>query len=150
MRLSSYLELQLLNVLIYSRAENHPKLYLWSKPWQKRSLPEKSEVKTEFQEPDDELPEFPTLNSLMDEQMPKIPQPEAVIDLADCKLNLLDHIAHSQNLVEERLSNFEVEIDRLDESVEQNPEDFVHTKQAMQLLLRDLTMLTELNQGNYL
>lgn len=83
--------------------------------------------------------------------MPKVPQPEAVIDSADCKLNLLDHIAHSQGLVEERLDNFEAEIDVLDGGVGQDSEeDFVRTKQTMQMLLRDLTALRELSQGSYL
>lgn len=36
-----------------------------------------------------------------------IPQPEAVIDSSDCKLNLLDHVAHYQNIIEERLNSVE-------------------------------------------
>lgn len=39
-----------------------------------------------------------------------IPQPEDVIDPADCRLNLLDHVAHFQSLVEERLNAIENEL----------------------------------------
>ncbi|XP_030752279.1 PHD finger protein 20 isoform X2 [Sitophilus oryzae] len=46
------LELQeYLHTLAYklkiAEAKNHPKLYLWSKPWEKSKLPEKSEIKEE-------------------------------------------------------------------------------------------------------
>lgn len=101
---------------------------------------------------EEELPEFPNLNTLMDEQIPKAPQPEAVIDSADCKLNLLDHIAHSQSLVEERLDNFEAQIDALDGGgiESDSEEDLVRTKQTMQMLLQDLATLKELSQGSYL
>lgn len=80
------------------RAKNHPKLYLWSKPWDKPNLPEKEEIKdlkcedNKNEEQSDsvlfsllksekdnklkeELPEFPKIdiNSLIENNLDQIP-----------------------------------------------------------------------------
>lgn len=82
-------------------------------------------------------------------QVPIIPQPEAAIETADCKLNLLDHIIHSQNLVMERLENFEKELDHLEENLSQleKDENYPRTRQTLQMLMRDLNKLEELSQN---
>lgn len=42
-----------------------------------------------------------------EKQLPKAPEPEAPIDSAECKLNLLDHLIHYQTLLDARLSCIE-------------------------------------------
>nr|XP_022905186.1 PHD finger protein 20-like [Onthophagus taurus] len=159
-----------------AEAKNHPKLYLWSKPWEKLPLPEKTEEEASNIKPDDsmlltllknkdsqsssESTEFPKLdlNTFMGNnleniqlQTPRIPQPEAAIDSADCRLNLLEHISHSQSLVEERLMEFEDQIDKLDTflDMDENDIDFdPKVRQTTQMLMRDLNVLKELSQMN--
>lgn len=78
-----------------------------------------------------------------------IPQPEAAIDTADCKLNLLEHIAHSQSLVEERLNDFEDQINALEtdsSAAEDEDENYPRVRQTLQMLLRDLNTLKEFSQ----
>ncbi|GJQ67326.1 hypothetical protein Trydic_g8225 [Trypoxylus dichotomus] len=101
--------------------------------------------------------EFPKLdlNTLIEnnlDQVPvntlRIPQPEAAIDLADCRLNLLEHIQHSQSLVEERLNDFEEQINKLEpllEEDEENSEEYPRLRQTTQMLMRDLTVFKELS-----
>lgn len=180
------------------RAKNHPKLYLWSKQWEKLPLPEKIEIKTDVADSkpksssvtdnnlskseldllsnktesqndsmllsilksakdEQKLKDDLDLNTLIDnnlEQLPMpipiIPQPEAAIESADCKLNLLDHIAHCQSLVEERLNDFERQLDELDGNSNNTEEDFSRTRRTMQMLLRDLSTLKDLSHSNSL
>lgn len=77
-----------------------------------------------------------------------IPQPEAAIDTADCRLNLIEHIAHSQSLVEERLNDFEEQINALDVGFtqEEDDENYPRMRQTLQMLLRDLSTLKEFSQ----
>lgn len=42
-----------------------------------------------------------------EQQLPKVPEPEAPIDSAECRLNLLDHLIHYQTLIDARLSCIE-------------------------------------------
>lgn len=170
------------------RAKNHPKLYLWSKPWDKLPLPEKIKeepedikpkvetdtdhhyMKTELddleekQEPQndsmlmmilkagkDVIPKI-DLSTLMEGNMapsaPIIPQPEAAIDSADCRLNLLEHIVHQESLVEERLDEFEKQIDALEEGMNMESDaDYPRTRQTLQMLMRDLNTLKEFSQN---
>ncbi|KAJ8951858.1 hypothetical protein NQ318_019834 [Aromia moschata] len=160
-----------------SRAKNHPKLYLWSKPWPKTPLPEKAKEECEESKPkpdspkpdlDLERPEPPgdsmlmmilkagkevmpklDLNSLMEGNMaPIIPQPEAAIDSADCRLNLLDHIGHQEALVEQRLDEFERQIEALEEGTSTETDaDYPRTRQTLQMLIRDLGTLREFSQS---
>lgn len=96
----------------------------------------------EDQKVKDEFPGFPI------EQEPNIPQPEAAMDPAECRLNLLDHIAHSQSLVEERLDDFEEQLNALeDDSVQsESDEDYPRLRQTLQMLMRDLNKLKEFSQ----
>lgn len=77
-----------------------------------------------------------------------IPQPEAAIDTADCRLNLIEHIAHSQSLVEERLNDFEEQINALDVGFlqEEDDKDYPRVRQTLQMLLRDLNTLKDFSQ----
>lgn len=161
--------------IVFFRAKNHPKLYLWSKPWEKLPLPEQQEIKEEAEEIieakgsmllsllrtgkeedkiKNEIPEFPKLdlNTLIDNNMeipniPNIPQPEAAIDSADCRINLLEHISHSQSLIEQRLSDFENQIKLLDvgNNILDSKDDDNKLRQTTQMILRDLNTLKELS-----
>lgn len=170
--------------ILYFRAKNHPKLYLWSKPWEKSTLPEKikeenddvkpklendhqymkNELDLEKQEPQndsmlmmilkagkDVIPKL-DLSTLMDSNIgqtaPIIPQPEAAIDSADCRLNLLEHVVHQESLVEERLEEFEKQIEALEEgmNMESDP-NYPKTRQTLQMLIRDLDTLKEFSQS---
>ncbi|KAJ3655052.1 hypothetical protein Zmor_014196 [Zophobas morio] len=156
-----------------AETKNHPKLYLWSKPWEKLPLPEKmslqdEETKSNIEQCEEDVKnENPVkaenpdsmlmmiLKSTKEDvddnfnglQAPIVPQPEAAIDSADCRLNLLEHIAHSQSLVEERLDDFEKQIEDLeDASFYEDDKDYPRTRQTLNMLLRDLNTLQELSQ----
>ncbi|XP_019869828.1 PHD finger protein 20 isoform X3 [Aethina tumida] len=166
-----------------AEAKNHPKLYLWSKPWEKQPLPEKLDVKQELKEETTVQPEnddhqyvknetevdktdaqndrndsmlmmilkagkdLSNMNSLMDNNAPIIPKAEATVDSMDCKLNLLDHIAHIESLTEERIDELEKIVDTLEAGMElEDDPDNVKTKQTLQLLIRDLGTLKEFSQ----
>lgn len=170
-------------IFICCRAKNHPKLYLWSKPWEKQPLPEKLDVKQELKEETTVQPEnddhqyvknetevdktdaqndrndsmlmmilkagkdLSNMNSLMDNNAPIIPKAEATVDSMDCKLNLLDHIAHIESLTEERIDELEKIVDTLEAGMElEDDPDNVKTKQTLQLLIRDLGTLKEFSQ----
>lgn len=173
MKINNYRFNQLLIYNENSRAKNHPKLYLWSKPWDKPSLPEKEELKEEpkLDEPqsvllsllkapkddhklkDEELPVFPKLdiNSLIDNNLdqlptaPIIPQPEAAIEADDCQINLLDHISHYQSLVEQRLDDFESQIKALEDALGTDDEmdDMPKVRQTTEMVMRDINTLNE-------
>lgn len=162
----------------YFRSKNHPKLYLWSKHWAKLPLPEKhhqdaEDLKTKSEldlhdfEKDDDKSDNPNesmlmmilkagkevipkldLNALMDTGGPIIPQPEAAIDTADCRLNLLEHILHQESLVEERLDGFERQLAALEEgmNMELDPE-YPKTRQTLQMLMKDLDTMNEFSQS---
>lgn len=152
-------------IICFIRAKNHPKLYLWSKPWEKLPLPEerikeedKKEIKIESSvktEPNSDsvlmsilkTPKEEEQNILNNLTAPKIPQPEAAIDSNVCRVNLLEHIAHAQSLVEERLDDFEKQIDQLeDSSFYESDEEYPKTRQTINMLLRDLNTLHEFSQ----
>nr|XP_023017755.1 PHD finger protein 20 [Leptinotarsa decemlineata] len=163
-------------------SKNHPKLYLWSKPWDKQPLPEKIKqdedvkpkveneeyLKSGIEEDKDEsqnensmlmmilregrdvIPKI-DLNSLMDTNGPIIPQPEAAIDSTDCRLNLLDHIIHQESLVEERLDDFEKQIEALEQGMNmETDKDYPVTRHTLQMLTRDLDTLKEISQSSTL
>lgn len=89
--------------------------------------------------------ENPMLN--MHNTAPIIPRPEAAIDSDDCRLNLLDHISHAESLVEERLDDFEKQLDALEEDVNlEASEDYPKTRQTLQLLMRDLDTLKRFSE----
>lgn len=80
-----------------------------------------------------------------------IPEPEAPIDPAECRLRLLEHIEHFQNHIEARLTTVEAQlivlevIDDHNEIIESSTLD-VHSriKQTIQMLLRDLNTVRKL------
>lgn len=87
------------------------------------------------------------LNTLMENNGPMIPQPEAVIDSADCRLNLLEHLNYQHLLVKERLDDFEKQIDHLEANLNiENEYEYPKTRNTMQMLMRDLEVLKEFSQ----
>ncbi|XP_056633199.1 PHD finger protein 20 isoform X2 [Diorhabda sublineata] len=166
-----------------AEAKNHPKLYLWSKPWSKKCLPEKAKPELEDAKPkvESEVTEFLKndfdvekesqnensmlmmllkdgknvmskldLNTLMD-NTPIIPQPEAIVDSADCRLNLLEHLVHEYSLVEERLDSFERQLSMLEETVNVERDiEYPKTRNTMQMLMRDLETLKEFSHSSVL
>lgn len=139
-----------------SENKNHPKLYLWSKPWPKDFLPEKSTIST-VSRTDDSSMLFNLLKNAKNEQLIQhtnlqllskhhptgMPTPEVAIENSDCRLNLLEHIDHCQNLVEERLDDFSRFIDDIDdEDVDifamESEIDDCHIKETIQMVRRDL------------
>ncbi|XP_072377745.1 uncharacterized protein [Diabrotica undecimpunctata] len=164
-----------------AETKNHPKHYLWSKPWPKANLPEKYKselhdikpkienddpefLKNDFDEEKDAqnensmlmmilkagknvMPKI-DLNTLMD-NTPIIPQPEAVTDAADCRLNLLEHLVHQCSQVEERLDDFEKQIELLEEGMTIEEDQYCpKTRNTMQMLIRDLETLKEFSQSS--
>ncbi|VEN36205.1 unnamed protein product, partial [Callosobruchus maculatus] len=87
------------------------------------------------------------LNLLMDNnmsQLPIIPQPEAAIDSSVCRDNLLHHIRHQESLVEERLDDFEKQIDALEECMDMEVDmNYPKMRHSLQMLARDLEKLKE-------
>ncbi|KAG5898748.1 hypothetical protein JTB14_020942 [Gonioctena quinquepunctata] len=183
LELKDYLHTMSMKLKI-AESKNHPKLYLWSKPWDKRPLPEKAkqeeEVKPKMENEDQEylksemdvdkdesqnensmlmmilragkdvIPKI-DLHSLMDTNGPIIPQPEAAIDSSDCRLNLLEHIIHQESLVEERLDNFEKQIDALEQGMNIEADaDYPVSRHTLQMLMRDLDTLKEFSQSTTL
>ncbi|XP_066156675.1 PHD finger protein 20-like protein 1 [Euwallacea fornicatus] len=162
-----------------AEAKNHPKLYLWSKLWEKRKLPEKSDIKNEVEDnkpsklleneyssekndldfksdnPNDSMlmmilkggkEDMPMLNMPMTTG-PIIPRPETAIDSDDCRLNMLNHIAHAESLVEERLDDFEKQLEALEEGMNLEMEkDYPRSRQTVEMLLRDLDSLKRFSE----
>lgn len=148
-----------------SENKNHPKLYLWSKPWVKDYLPEKSNIPT-IPMGNDSSMLFSLLKNAKDEQLNQhnslqlqqltkhhlvgMPTPEAAIENSDCRLNLLEHIDHCQNLVEERLDDFARCIDDIDDDkdmfVTENEVDNCRIRETMQMIRRDLDVLNDLSR----
>ncbi|XP_025991994.2 uncharacterized protein LOC105202675 isoform X4 [Solenopsis invicta] len=79
---------------------------------------------------------------------PFIPEPEAPIDPAECRMRLLEHIEHFQCHIDSRLTSIEAQIFALETM---DPDEFVsdphvqpRTKQTVQMLLRDLNTVRKL------
>ncbi|XP_036150308.1 PHD finger protein 20-like [Monomorium pharaonis] len=79
---------------------------------------------------------------------PFIPEPEAPIDPAECRMRLLEHIEHFQCHIESRLTSIEAQIFALETM---DPDELVldphvqpRTKQTVQMLLRDLNTVRKL------
>lgn len=112
----------------------------------------------------DELSEFPKLDihSLMENNMeqlpatpvippaPIIPQPEAAIESDQCKLNLLEHIAHCQSLIEQRLEGFEKQINALDinPAIDDGEDASPRLRQTAEMVMRDINTLNEFARIN--
>ncbi|XP_018349614.1 PREDICTED: PHD finger protein 20 isoform X3 [Trachymyrmex septentrionalis] len=79
---------------------------------------------------------------------PFIPEPEAPIDPAECRMRLLEHIEHFQCHIDSRLTSIETQIFALETM---DPDELVsdplvqpRTKQTVQMLLRDLNTVRKL------
>ncbi|XP_071569615.1 PHD finger protein 20 isoform X4 [Temnothorax nylanderi] len=79
---------------------------------------------------------------------PFIPEPEAPIDPAECRMRLLEHIEHFQCHIDSRLTSIEAQIFALEAM---DPDELVsdplvqpRTKQTVQMLLRDLNTVRKL------
>ncbi|KAL0109349.1 hypothetical protein PUN28_014432 [Cardiocondyla obscurior] len=79
---------------------------------------------------------------------PFIPEPEAPIDPAECRMRLLEHIEHFQNHIDSRLTSIEAQVFALEAM---DPDELVsdplvqpRTKQTVQMLLRDLNTVRKL------
>nr|CAD7198483.1 unnamed protein product [Timema douglasi] len=86
-------------------------------------------------------------------KLPNSPQPEAPIDPMECRLALLDHIEHSQQLIDSRLSSFEAQVAALesedpDFATGEADDYFPQTKQTVQMLLRDLLTMRRIASLN--
>lgn len=152
---------------MFSSEKNHPKLYLWSKPWESPEKQNKmcntDQNNTETTKNDSEangdsmlmaiLKKNRNDENIIDEvekkHQPVIPQPEVAIESETCRLNLLEHVAQSQNLVEERLDEFEKCINDLEDNVGayySKDEACLNMGQVMNVLLKDLNTLQTLSQ----
>ncbi|XP_011872966.1 PREDICTED: PHD finger protein 20 isoform X3 [Vollenhovia emeryi] len=79
---------------------------------------------------------------------PFIPEPEAPIDPAECRMRLLEHIEHFQSHIDSRLTSIEAQIFSLEamdpDELVSNPLSQSCTKQTVQMLLRDLNTVRKL------
>ncbi|KAK6618752.1 hypothetical protein RUM43_013143 [Polyplax serrata] len=135
--------------------KDHPKLWLWAKKWTEKKpnrLKDDSDVKEEKSDQIIDLGNGVKKEETVTEdekQVPKAPEPEAPIDSAECKLNLLDHLIHYQTLVDARLSCIESLVAELesmqDDAVnDEAPERYPRTKATVQMLLRDLNTMRKI------
>uniref|UniRef100_A0A2M4A9A7 Putative phd zn-finger n=1 Tax=Anopheles triannulatus TaxID=58253 RepID=A0A2M4A9A7_9DIPT len=118
--------------------KEHPKLYLWSKKWEK-SPPRGEKVVVHSVDPTAPKP------------MPQIPVPEAPIDPAECQANLLDHIQKQQNDAMARLQAIEAQIigleafdDKADLLESPTETNYPKTKQTIHMLLNDLMQMKKI------
>ncbi|CAH1133228.1 unnamed protein product [Ceutorhynchus assimilis] len=159
-----------------AKAKDHPKLYLWSKPWDKPKLEKQIKEEPPFQnsitDKHDSLEngldigkidsshdsmllmmlktgkeEMPMLNMHNNVGSMIIPKPQAAIVPVDCKLNLLDHIGHSHNLMSDQLDEFEKELDALEQGLDvERDENYPQTRKSLMLLARDLNTLKQFSE----
>uniref|UniRef100_A0A182FEZ5 MBD domain-containing protein n=1 Tax=Anopheles albimanus TaxID=7167 RepID=A0A182FEZ5_ANOAL len=119
--------------------KEHPKLYLWSKKWEKS--PPRGGEKVLVHPVDPTAPK----------PMPQIPVPEAPIDPAECQANLLDHIQKQQNDAMARLQAIEAQIigleafdDKADLLESPTETNYPKTKQTIHMLLNDLMQMKKI------
>nr|CAD7257097.1 unnamed protein product [Timema shepardi] len=98
-------------------------------------------------------PDSSLLHQALTNELPNSPQPEAPIDPMECRLALLDHIEHSQQLIDSRLSSFEAQVAALesedpDFATGEADDYFPQTKQTVQMLLRDLLTMRRIASLN--
>lgn len=79
---------------------------------------------------------------------PFIPEPEAPIDSAECRMRLLEHIEHFQSHIDSRLVSIEAQVCALEamdpDEIIPTPDVQPRTKQTVQMLLRDLNTVRKL------
>uniref|UniRef100_A0A182QI19 MBD domain-containing protein n=1 Tax=Anopheles farauti TaxID=69004 RepID=A0A182QI19_9DIPT len=124
--------------------KDHPKMYLWSKKWEKsppRGDGGQGEGADSLQQ--QQVPQ----------QMPQVPVPEAPIDPAECQAILLDHIQKQQNDAMGRLQAIEAQIiglEAYDEKADllESPtaKNYPKTKQTIHMLLNDLVKMKKIGE----
>ncbi|KAL0276894.1 UNVERIFIED_CONTAM: hypothetical protein PYX00_004362 [Menopon gallinae] len=131
--------------------KDHPKLWLWAKKWiEKKPTRLVEDVKDE--KPVETGVSSGKTEGLLpgeEQQLPKVPEPEAPIDSAECRLNLLDHLIHYQTLIDARLSCIESLVAELesmqDDAVDdEGPDRYPRTKATIQMILRDLNTMKKI------
>ncbi|KAK2576179.1 hypothetical protein KPH14_007496 [Odynerus spinipes] len=79
---------------------------------------------------------------------PFIPEPEAPIDSAECRMRLLEHIEHFQSHIDSRLISIEAQVCALEamdpDEIIPSPDVQPRTKQTVKMLLRDLNTVRKL------
>ncbi|XP_058066858.1 uncharacterized protein LOC131216394 [Anopheles bellator] len=122
--------------------KDHPKMYLWSKKWEK-SPPRAGDAGEKLHTAEGGTAE--------QKQMPQVPVPEAPIDPAECQAILLDHIQKQQNDASGRLQAIEAQIiglEAYDEKADllESPtaKNYPKTKQTIHMLLNDLMQLKKI------
>ncbi|XP_052860458.1 uncharacterized protein LOC128267616 [Anopheles cruzii] len=122
--------------------KDHPKMYLWSKKWEK-SPPRGADAVEKLHTAEGGTAE--------QKQMPQVPVPEAPIDPAECQAILLDHIQKQQNDASGRLQAIEAQIiglEAYDEKADllESPtaKNYPKTKQTIHMLLNDLMQLKKI------
>ncbi|XP_073985236.1 PHD finger protein MBD-R2 isoform X3 [Rhodnius prolixus] len=124
----------------------HPKLYLWAKNWDETnqiSLKTKVEVdsKDRTGEENGNAEDTEANKSSNDDKPSGIPQPEAPIDLEECRMKLLDHIDNYYQQLDDRLMSLQTQIAALesqDADLSSNVVSDKLMKQTILMLLRDL------------
>ncbi|XP_039281582.1 uncharacterized protein LOC111047947 [Nilaparvata lugens] len=133
---------------------DHPKLYLWSKSWD-RDEKDKQEIKMEEKGTNDDNKEedIKKEESDMLQKVANIPVPEAPIDLVECRLRLLDHIENYQQQIDDRLSSLDAQVSALeamdpDLTDDETADYYPRSKQTVQMLLNDLGTLRKVTTFN--
>uniref|UniRef100_U5ET92 Putative mbd-r2 n=1 Tax=Corethrella appendiculata TaxID=1370023 RepID=U5ET92_9DIPT len=136
-----------------SRRKDHPKMYLWSKKWDKsppkvgqQSSTGISGLLKNIKEEKSEVKEDEEVNT------PIIPQPEAAIDSSECQAILLGHIQKQQSIAMSRLQTIEAQIialEALDDkaNILESPsssKSYPKSKQVIQMLINDLGKMQKL------
>uniref|UniRef100_A0A182PFL4 MBD domain-containing protein n=1 Tax=Anopheles epiroticus TaxID=199890 RepID=A0A182PFL4_9DIPT len=124
--------------------KDHPKMYLWSKKWEKS--PPRGEGPAGADKQQGEA-------GTVQQQMPQVPVPEAPIDPAECQTILLDHIQKLQNDAMGRLQAIEAQIiglEAYDEKADllESPtaKNYPRTKQTIHMLLNDLLKMKKIGE----
>ncbi|XP_058831300.1 uncharacterized protein LOC131689929 [Topomyia yanbarensis] len=134
--------------------KDHPKMYLWSKKWEK-SPPRGGNGDLSGIVPLSSATGTATASSHFSRPkpnpVPQIPIPEAAIDPAECQAILLEHIQKQQNAAMARLQAIEAQIIAL-EAYDEKPEllesptakNYPKTKQTIHMLLNDLIKMKKI------
>uniref|UniRef100_A0A6E8VPR2 MBD domain-containing protein n=1 Tax=Anopheles coluzzii TaxID=1518534 RepID=A0A6E8VPR2_ANOCL len=134
--------------------KDHPKMYLWSKKWEK-SPPrgDGSSSSSVGGGADKPLQGDGATAQQQQQQLPQIPVPEAPIDPAECQTILLDHIQKLQNDAMGRLQAIEAQIiglEAYDEKADllESPtaKNYPKTKQTIHMLLNDLLKMKKIGE----
>uniref|UniRef100_A0A8D8NTP0 PHD finger protein 20-like protein 1 n=2 Tax=Culex pipiens TaxID=7175 RepID=A0A8D8NTP0_CULPI len=145
--------------------KDHPKMYLWSKKWEKSPprggngdlsgiVPLNASLTSTGGTPSAAAQGSGAQPNRSDQRpvpIPHIPVPEAAIDPAECQAILLEHIQKQQNAAMARLQAIEAQIIALeayDDKSEllESPtaKNYPKTKQTIHMLLNDLTKMKKI------